>query len=186
MGVEVDWLFGQEPGYATREVLVRLYQRKNNRLSYCFAYIAAWNGQEVGLLLAFPGRILRRLEWVTGLHLGQIFGLGGVVRVARRLQAYGDMIEADDNEFYISNVAVLPAFQGHGVGKALMDYADTLARTVGLLKCSLIVTYGHEPARRLYEKIGYETVCKYNIPHPKVAEGSGGFHRMVKVLAVVA
>jgi ribosomal protein S18 acetylase RimI-like enzyme len=93
-------------------------------------------------------------------------------------------MEAEDDEFYVSNVAVLPAFQGHGVGKALMEYADKLARTVGLLKCSLIVTYGHEPARRLYEKIGYEIVCEYDIPHPKVAEGSGGFHSMVKVLAV--
>lgn len=84
MGVEADWLFGQKPGYSTREVLIRLYQRKNNRASHCFAYIAAWNGHNVGLLLAYPGRLLQRLNWVTGLHLAQIFGLGGTMRVARQ------------------------------------------------------------------------------------------------------
>ena len=185
MGIEVDWLFGQEPGYPTHDVLQCLYRRKNNRASYCLSYIAAWNGQDVGLLVAYPGRLIPRLDRATGLHLAQIFGLGGVVRLARRLPVYGDLIETEADEFYISNLAVLPGFRGHGVGKALMDYAETLARESELLKCSLIVTYGHEPARRLYEKIGYQTVRKYDIIHPEVAEGSGGFHRMVKVLAEV-
>jgi ribosomal protein S18 acetylase RimI-like enzyme len=183
MGVEVDWLFGQEPGYSTREVLIRLYQRRNNRLSQSFAWLAAWNGQAVGLLLAYPGRFLRRLDWVTGLQLVQIFGLGGAVRLVRRQPAYGDLVETQADEFYISNLAVLPAFQGRGVGKALLEHAETLARTAGLGKCSLIVSYAHASARRLYEKLGYQTVHKYDILHPAVAEGSGGFHRMLKLLA---
>ena len=78
MGVEVDWLFGQEPGYPTRDVLPTPVPAQNNRVSYCLAYIAAWNGQDVGLLLAYPGRFLPRLDRMTGLHLAQIFGLGGV------------------------------------------------------------------------------------------------------------
>ena len=183
MGIEVDWLFGQEPGHPTRDVLSRLYRRQHNRASYGFVYIAAWNGQDVGLLLAYPGRFLQSLDRMTGLHLALIFSLGGVLRLIRRLPAYLDLIETDADEFYISNLAVFPDFQGHGVGKALMEYAETLARTSGLKKCSLIVTYGHEPARRLYEKLGYQTVRKYDILHPQIAEGSGGFHRMVKQLA---
>lgn len=159
-------------------MLHRLYQRKNNRASYRFAYIAAWNGQDVGLLLAYPGRLLQRLNWVTGLHLAQIFGLDGTMRVARRQPVYGDLIETEEDEFYISNVAVLAGFQGHGVGKTLMDFSETLAHMNGLKKCSLIVAYGHENAHRLYEKIGYETVRQHDIVHPKAADGSGGFYRM--------
>ena len=183
MGVEIDWLFGQEPGYSTRDVLIRLYQRRNNRLSQSFAWLAAWNGQAVGLLLAYPGRFLRRLDWGTGLQLVQIFGLGGALRLVRRQPVYGDLVETQADEFYISNLAVLPAFQGRGVGQALLEHAETLARAVGLGKCSLIVSYAHAPARRLYEKIGYQTVRMYDIPHPEIAEGSGGFHRMLKRLA---
>jgi ribosomal protein S18 acetylase RimI-like enzyme len=182
MGEEADWLFGQEPGHSTCEVMTRLYQRKNNRASHRFVFIAAWNGQAVGLLLAYPGRLIRRLDRVTGFHLVQIFGLGGAVRLVRSLTAYGDLIETEADEFYISNVAVLPGFQGCGLGKALLDYAETLARTAGLHKCSLLVSYANEPARHLYEKLGYDTVRKYDIPHPKIADGSGGFYRMVKLL----
>jgi ribosomal protein S18 acetylase RimI-like enzyme len=183
MGVEIDWLFGQEPGYPTHAVLQQLYRRKNNRLSHNFAYLTAWEGQAIGLLLAYPGRLLQRLDWLTGLHLLQIFGLGGTVRVGRRISAYGDLVETEVDEFYISNLAVLPGYQGRGAGKALMDYAETLALRAGLQKCSLIVTYGHTPARRLYEKLGYEIVCKYDILHPEVADGTGGYYRMVKVLS---
>lgn len=182
MGVEADWLFGQEPGFSTHDVLAGLFRRRNNRVSHHFAYLAALAGQDVGLLLAYPGWLLKRLDWMTGLHLVHIFGLPAMLRVARRQPVYGELVETESDEFYISNVAVTPECQGQGVGKALMTYAEHLAHENNLQKCSLIVTYGHEPARCLYEKIGYETVCRYDINHPQVAEGSGGYHRMVKAL----
>jgi ribosomal protein S18 acetylase RimI-like enzyme len=182
MGEETDWLFGQEPGYPTSDVLVRLYRRRHNRLSERFACLADWQGQAAGLLLAYPGRLLPRLDRITGLHLALIFGLGGVVRLVRRMAAYGDLIEAEADEFYISNVAVLPAFQGCGIGKALLDYAETLASAAGLRKCSLLVTYDNQPARRLYEKLGYQTVRKFAVLHPDIAHSNGGFYRMVKLL----
>lgn len=182
MGIEADWLFGQEPGFSTQDVLTGLYKRRNNRASHQFAYMATLAGQDVGLLLAYPGRLLKRLDWMTGLHLVQIFGLPATIRVAQCQHAYANLVESDADEFYISNVAVKPEYQGLGVGKALMQFAEHLAHENSLRKCSLIVTYGHEPARRLYEKIGYEIVCPYDINHPQVAEGSGGYHRMVKVL----
>lgn len=184
MGVEADWLFGQEPGFSTHQVLAALCRLRNNRVSYHFAHIAALDGQDVGLLLAFPGRIIKSLDWVTGLHLARIFGLLATIRVARCQAAYGALtVEAEADEFYISNLAVSPQWQGLGVGQALMVYAEQLARESNLQKCSLIVTYGHEPARRLYEKLGYQIVRSFDIAHPKVAEGSGGYHRMVKVLS---
>ncbi len=182
MDAEADWLFGQEPGFPTHAVLAGLYQRRNNRVSHHFAYLAALDGRDVGLLLAYPGRLLKRLDWMTGVHLVQIFGLAATIRVARRQPAYADLVETEADEFYISNVAVLPECQGQGVGKALLAHAEQLACASGLQKCSLIVTYGHEPAYRLYEYLGYQTVRKYDFDHPHIADGSGGYRRMVKVL----
>jgi ribosomal protein S18 acetylase RimI-like enzyme len=182
MGEEADWLFGQEPGHSTREVLMHLYRRKHNRASYRFACMADSQGLAAGLLSADPGRLMPSLDRVTGLHLLLIFGLGGAVHLVRRLPAYGDLIETKADEFYISNVAVLPAFQGRGIGKALLDFAETQAHTAGLQKCSLLVSYDNEPAHRLYEKLGYQIVRQYDIPHPKIADGSGGFYRMQKLL----
>jgi ribosomal protein S18 acetylase RimI-like enzyme len=182
MGIEADWLFGQ-PGHSTLQVLANLALRRENRFSHSLAYLAEREGQVSGLLLAFPGRLLSRLNLMTGWHLLQIKGLVASIRLACLQPAYGDLKETEPDEFYISNLAVFPPFQGQGIGTLLMAHAEGLAHASGLRKCSLIVTFGHDQARHLYEHLGYKVVAAYLSSHPKVAEGSGGYHRMVKPLA---
>jgi GNAT superfamily N-acetyltransferase len=182
MGDEVDWIFGQERSHPTETVMKALFQRKANRLSCEVCWVAELEGRIVGLLLAFPGRELRRLELRTGLHLVWIFGLGATWQLARRQPLYGTLVEALQDEFYISNLAVSPEEQGRGIGAALLSFADELSRAAGLWKTSLIVTFDN-PARRLYDRCGYELIHSYKIDHPVLAHGSGGFHRMVKRLA---
>jgi ribosomal protein S18 acetylase RimI-like enzyme len=181
MGDEVDWLFGQEKNHPADNVLSALFHRKGNRVSHDVCWVAEQNGQVVGALLAYPGSRLRRLEFWTGLHLVRIFGLSAVIRLARRLPAYGNLAESEDDEFYLSNLAILPEWQGRGIGASLLKYADELARAAGLEKCSLMVTFDN-PARRLYERTGYRIVRSWKSDHPMIAHGSGGFYRMVKVL----
>ena len=52
-------------------------------------------------------------------------------------------------------LAVHPAYQGRGVGRALMDYAETLARENGALAVRLDTHENNAPACRLYESCGY-------------------------------
>ena len=52
-------------------------------------------------------------------------------------------------------LAVHPAYQGQGVGRALMDYAETLAKQRGVLAVRLDTHEGNAPACRLYESCGY-------------------------------
>jgi ribosomal protein S18 acetylase RimI-like enzyme len=183
MGEEVDWLFGQEKKHPADSVLTILFQNRSNRLSHDVCWMAEHEGQVAGLLVAYPGHRLRGFELRTGLHLIGIIGIGGTIRVVRQQPVYGDLIEAEADEFYVSNLAVSPALQGRGIGAALLAQADDLAASAGLSKCSLIVTFDN-PARRLYERCGYKVVHSYNITHPIVAHGSGGYHRMVKQLTL--
>ncbi len=181
MGDEIDWLFGQAAGHPTDEVVKALFRRRNNRVSHAVCCLAEWAGQVVGLLLAYPGHILHSLDLRTGWHLLGIFGWRATLRLARQQAAYGDLVEAQADEFYISNLAVAPQVQSRGIGAHLLAHADALARSSGFSKCSLIVTYDN-PARRLYARDGYEVVQSFPIDHPVIAHGSGGFHRMVKDL----
>lgn len=181
MAKEADWLFGQEKNFPTDSVFAGLFQRKGNRVSHDLCWVAEQGGQVVGALLAYPGRYLRRLDLRTGLHLVRIFGIFATLRLARRQPLYGSLVEAEADEFYVSNLAVLPDMQGRGIGAALLNHADAMARSNRLLKCSLLVTFDN-PARRLYERSGYRIIHSYEIDHPVIAHGSGGFHRMVKVL----
>jgi ribosomal protein S18 acetylase RimI-like enzyme len=182
MGVEADWLFGQKKGHPTLQVIAGLYKRKENRLSHNLVFLAEYNQEVAGLLLVYPGGMLSRLTWMTGWCLLGIFGIPATIRLAHIQSEYGDLKETESDEFYISNLAVFPNFEGQGVGSRLMAYAEELAITSGLQKCSLIVAFGHDRAFHLYEHLGYKVVRSYLNSHPKVAEGSGGYHRMVKML----
>jgi ribosomal protein S18 acetylase RimI-like enzyme len=182
MGVEADWLFGQEKGFSTESVTAGLFKKKGNRLSYPLSYLAEQNGEVAGLLLAYPGKKLSRFNWMTGWHLLGVFGLRATIRLADKQSEYGDLVETERDEFYISNLGVFPKYQGIGIGTRLMLYAEELARKAGKNKCSLIVTFGHKNAKRLYEHLGYTVIHSYYCDHPKIAEGSGGYHRMAKSL----
>ena len=181
MGAEVDWLFGQEKDHPTDQVVQALFERKRNRASHDACWLVEQAGKIVGLILAFPGNELHHRDLWTGWQLVGIFGLPAAIRLARRQPVYGNLIESEADEFYVSNLAVIAACQGGGISTRMVSFCDDLAGKKGFGKCSLIVTYDN-PARRLYERWGYRVVHSYNIPHPVIAHGSGGYHRMVKVI----
>ena len=52
-------------------------------------------------------------------------------------------------------LAIHPEYQGRGMGRALMDYAETLAKERGALAVRLDTHEGNTPACRLYESCGY-------------------------------
>jgi ribosomal protein S18 acetylase RimI-like enzyme len=178
----LDWLFGQEPGIAPYAALKSVFLRKHNRFSYQYTWIATCDGQVVGFSITFPGRILPRLDLITGLHLAQIFGLGGALRTMRRTSVYRGMIKAEKDEYFLSNGAVLPVFRRQGIGIDLMKCAEIQARASGLRKCSLLVAYDNEPAHRQVVKMDYQMVGKYDIANPNAAEGSGGYYKLMKML----
>ena len=181
MGAETDWLFGQEPGHPADDVMARLFARKHNRLSFESCWLVEHDRKILGLVLGYPGRDLHKRDLWTGWQLIGIFGLRASRDLARRQVVYGDLVEALPGEFYVSNVAVTPQAQGSGIGARLMAFCDEQAQKMGCGKLSLIVTYDN-PARRLYERCGYQVVQSYNIQHPMIAHGSGGYYRMVKEL----
>jgi ribosomal protein S18 acetylase RimI-like enzyme len=65
------------------------------------------------------------------------------------------VLELGESEVTIDNVAVRPAQQGTGVGRALLEHAEDVARDEGLGRMHL---YTHERMTEnlaLYERIGY-------------------------------
>jgi GNAT superfamily N-acetyltransferase len=63
---------------------------------------------------------------------------------------------------HISVVATTAEAEGSGVGRALMEYAETWARQRGLTLLTLNVFAGNERAQRFYERAGYAPeIVKY-------------------------
>lgn len=66
----------------------------------------------------------------------------------------------DEERFVVDNVAVDPARQGTGVGRALLEHAEAEARRLGF---DSIYLYTHEQMTEniaLYSRIGYEAYAR--------------------------
>jgi GNAT superfamily N-acetyltransferase len=68
-----------------------------------------------------------------------------------------------DQEYgYISDLAVESSFEGHGIGRALLDTAEDWTRSKGYQFLALYVFAGNTRARQIYKKYGFgEEVVKY-------------------------
>ena len=76
--------------------------------------------------------------------------VAGYVRLGRATP-----LAASDHVLMINGLAVDPAFQRRGVGRALMTAASAEARARGARRLRLRVLAPNEAARRLYEQSGY-------------------------------
>ncbi len=66
---------------------------------------------------------------------------------------------------YISDLAVDRAFEGRGMGRALLETAEDWARKKGYQLLALYVFAGNEHARQVYERYGFQQeVIKYVKP----------------------
>jgi GNAT superfamily N-acetyltransferase len=56
----------------------------------------------------------------------------------------------------VEDVAVLPAFQGRGIGRAMMAHAREECRSAGCYKMTLSSHLAREGAHRFYDSLGFE------------------------------
>jgi [ribosomal protein S18]-alanine N-acetyltransferase len=59
------------------------------------------------------------------------------------------------DEIHINNLALRPAFRGHGIGTMLLRRVLTEARRLGARRATLEVRASNTGARRLYERMGF-------------------------------
>ncbi len=65
-----------------------------------------------------------------------------------------------DQSFLLENVAVLPAWSGKGVGRALIAYCEDAARRVGALSVRLYTNAAMVDNVALYARLGYSEISR--------------------------
>ncbi len=180
MGRLADFLLGFNEPTRAREVLARLFAAENNRFSHRFVALIETGGKATGLLMAYPARVMNGLALPMAKQLLNIYGISGVARFLHRVRPLISIKEAETDEYFISTLAVLPEFQGRGIGARLLGHAEAQAKAGGLSKCSLTVEFENVAARRLYERPGYQIVETIPIRELERRIGYRGFYRMVK------
>lgn len=182
MGRLADFLFASDKPSKAKSVLAKLFVREANRFSYQFVHVAEIGGRVVGLLLAYSGREIESLRFPMARQLFVVCGLPGMFRFLRRGLPLMGVKEAEAEEYFINSLAVLPSFQGQGIGTHLLSWGESKARALGLGKCSLTVEIGNRQASSLYEHLGYRIVATVETEELSRRIGYRGFHRMVKEL----
>jgi ribosomal protein S18 acetylase RimI-like enzyme len=163
-------------GRQTEFALMRLFSSNAGRFGYGSAHVAEWNHQPLGMMVSFPAKNMTRLNLSVIGYLPRALGWNFFGFVARS-RAFTKIQEAKADEYYISNLATLPAAQGQGLGKHLLLHADEQARALGLTRCSLTVALDNQTAQRLYKRQGYEIVFTKRDNNPLAS-----YHHMVKSL----
>gem|GEM_PF-2689501 len=158
MGEFANYLFGAGDPAKALGVLTQLFTQQRNRLSYQFTDVVEADDKVIGVLLSYPGRMMNHLGISTGKQLWEIYGAIKFIRFVRRALPLAFAREAGADEYFINTLAVLPDFQGQGIGTYLMSYAEHKARNMNCNKCALNVEVSNLRACHLYERLGYRMV----------------------------
>lgn len=70
--------------------------------------------------------------------------------------AYGYSIEYGGRDAFLDELYVEPDRRGQGIGRALVAYAERVAREDGARALHLEADHGNQPAADLYRSLGYE------------------------------
>ena len=177
-----DVMLGLDNRERALKVIAGFFRKGNNRFSHRLTYLAEVDGHTAGLLLVFPGRDTFKLVLPMAWQIFSFFNPWELLRLAVRAPLAVDGEETRPDEFYVSHLAVLPEFRRQGVGRALLNHADALARSSGLTKCSLCVDIDNPNAQQLYLSQGYQMAKTVNTPWLKNRLHTRGYHRMIKPL----
>lgn len=190
MGRVADFIFGFGNSADVNDVLENLFALNGNRFSYQYARFAkTLNGEIVGIVLAYPCIETVSLHVVMVRQLLPIYGMLNLLHFLWNalllfLSVFSptQSTACKNDEYYISTLAVLPNYQGMGIGTMLLAHAEDEAKKAGFRKCSLGVDIDNNDAIRLYEHLGYRKVDTVKIKRFSKRIGSRGFYRMVKLL----
>jgi len=165
-----------------KKILARIFQVEGHRLSYQFARMALYDGKVIGMVVAYPGRSLARLDWrLYRLMLAQ-YGLRAKLALISRALPMIFIKEAARDEFLISNLAVKKGQRGKGFGSQILRRIEQQAVENKLEKVALMVSIENQAAKRFYERNGYAVKAIHLESDKRVRVLGSGYLLMIKEL----
>lgn len=179
--VESVWMTGSKE--RARE-LGRAMVRLGGEMGWRNTTVAEVRGRVVGILQpAVGGDGGVRAGPRLALRALRIVGPLAVPRLLRRMKVRGRLNFArPEGSYHIAELHVDASLRGQGIGGALLRQAEEEARRLGRKSMSLVTTTSN-PARRLYERNGYEIAAEKSDAEYEAHTGSAGRILMVKRLS---
>jgi GNAT superfamily N-acetyltransferase len=97
--------------------------------------------------------------------VGDVEFTDGRLDFSRAVLAGTARYEPREEHLYVGRVAVHPDFRRHGIGRALMEYIERVAPTIGYNRLYLGTRISMPGNLAFYERLGYRVVKEE--PHPR-------------------
>jgi len=171
-------LFPAILGSGAKNIIQNLFRQRKNLFSFEHSYFIEKDGVKAGMIIGYDLKTVREEKWRTGLLLIKYMRYKFFAKILLLLKAKNIVGKVEDNEYYISNVAVYPEFRDNKLGTNLLSKIEREAKRYNAEKSTLDVETNNQNAIRLYKRIGYSVTGK-----PKRAKIGGenfAFLRMRK------
>ncbi|HYG90531.1 MAG TPA: GNAT family N-acetyltransferase [Azospirillum sp.] len=160
-GIYEYLLDGLVPGMTAAELLLPGLAAREGSFSYRHCAVAADGDSVIGVAHAYP------VDWMKMVDRSSL--------PADRLEhIHAFDVTQDWGSYFLSALAVVPAWRRRGIAQRLLGWAEQRARAGGFDRVTLHVWADNAPARRLYARCGYIDVGVAAIPwHPRLPHRGG-------------
>jgi len=134
----------------TRRLLTTAIQTAEYRCGCVRAIVKTIDGRIAGAAFGYPSEDETQIDQPFSVVLQQ-HRLDPAHRLFTDLEAFPD-------EWYLDTLAVAPQQRGRGIGAALLQALPEVALANGKNRIGLNVDEANSGARRLYRRLGYQTV----------------------------
>ena len=134
----------------TRTLLASAIAHPDYRYGYARGIVKILDGRIVGAAFGYPAEDEAQVDAPFAAVLQQ-HRLDPAHRLFTDLEAFPD-------EWYLDTLAVAPQQRGRGIGAALLQALPEVALANGKNRIGLNVDEANPGARRLYRRLGYQTV----------------------------
>lgn len=131
--------------------LQRLIEAPETRFSAAYGLVVEDCGQVAGAGFAYSGKVMKTL---TQNMLDQMKHMGVNYHVDEEARLVASK-EANEDEFYIDNLAVFETYRGKGYSRLLIEAFEEKAKSKGFNKISILADLHNPKAKAIYERMGY-------------------------------
>ncbi len=167
-----------------RKILSEIFVFQGHRLSYEFASIALIEGRTAGLVIAFPGKMLNKLNRHLVKRVLKYYFFRGKLAFILRVWPLVFLEESARDEFFLSSLAIRNKHRGQEVGEAFLTHVETRAAKAGFSKVGLVVDIDDQDEKEFYDNNGYVVKAINLESNPRVSYLGPGYQRRVKELGL--
>jgi len=157
------------PGEDVVKIGARNAQSEEDNFSYRNVHLALLNGNVAGMMLAY------RLPSADAIEDPNSY--------PEFIRPFIELEQCVPESFYINMLASYPEYRNRGVGTALMENVDSLARGAGCTMSCAEVFEENCGALRFYQRLGYHVIEKRPVIEHRCHQNHGRILLLVREVA---